>query len=135
MPFNEGKFNKISAQAGADLSAKQFYAVSLVNDTAQPVPGVHAVVSTAAKAITGILQNNPVSGQVATIQVDGLTKAAISASQVLTAGTTLLEVDTGGTLIPKASGTPIAQAMETLASVAKIAIVTIRLLPANDVLV
>jgi hypothetical protein len=132
MPYNERALqNIISAQAGADLSAKQFYAVSLVNDTSQPVPGVHMVVSTAAKACTGILQDNPVSGQAGGIQVSGTTPAAISASQVVTAGTTYLEVDSGGTLIPHNVGTIVALALETLASNASVAIITVMLLPGN----
>ena len=132
MPYSERALVAIiSAQAGADLSAKQFYAVSLVNDTSQPVPGVHMVVSTAAKACTGISQDNPVSGQAGGIQVSGVTPAAISASQVVTAGTTYLEVDSGGTLIPHNAGTIVALALETLASNASVAIITVMLLPGN----
>ncbi len=135
MPFNEGMFNTITAQAGADLSKSQYYAVSLVNDTSQPVPGVHMVVSTANKACTGILQDNPVSGQAGCIQTTGTTKAAISASQVVTAGTTMLMVDTGGTLTPVTStNTVVAQALETLASNASIAIISVRLIPSNALL-
>ena len=135
MPFNErGLGNVITAQAGADLSAKQFYAVSLVNDTSQPVPGVHMVVSTAAKACTGILQDNPISGQAGGIQVTGITPAAISASQVVTAGTTYLEVDTGGTLLPHNAGTIVALALETVASTASITIISVQLLTSNATL-
>lgn len=134
MAFNEGLLNTRTGVAGADLSGKQYYAVSEVNDTSQPVPGVHIVVSTAAKAISGILQDNPVSGQAGCMQFSGVTKAAISASTVLTAGTTLLEVDTGGTLKAFASGFVVAQAMETLASNASIAIVSVRLMPGNQAL-
>lgn len=132
MAFNEGMFNTISAQAGADLSKSQFYAVSLVNDTSQPVPGTHIVVATANKACTGILQDNPVSGQAGCVQTNGITKAAISASQAVTAGTTFLQVDTGGTLTPVTStNTVVAQALETLASTAAICIISVRLLPTN----
>jgi hypothetical protein len=134
MPYSERALVAIiSAQAGADLSAKQFYAVSVVNDTSQPVPGVHMMTTGAGKACTGILQDNPVSGQAGGIQVQGITPAAISANQVVTAGATQLEVGTGGTLIPQNSGTPVALALETLASNASIAIITVMLLPGTAV--
>lgn len=54
--------------AGADLSAKQYYAVKL-NSSAQVVvagAGVHTV---------GILQNKPESGQPATVGFAGISKA------------------------------------------------------------
>src|SRR5262252_3690681 len=130
MPYNEGLLNTISAPAGADLSAKQFYGVSLVNAGSNP-PGVTAVVATAAKAVAGVLQNNPIAGQAATIQTTGTTKVAISASQVITGGTTLLEVDAGGTFKPVATGTAVAQALESLASTTAIGIISARLLPSN----
>jgi len=131
MAYNEGMFNTLSMPAGADLSAKQYYAVVATADTTYPPAQATAQLATAAKAMTGIVQDNPVAGQAACIQTQGITKAAISASTTLTAGTTMLEVDTGGTLKANASGIIVAEAMENLTSVAKIAIVSVRLLPSN----
>jgi len=129
MAYNEGLLNTVSAPAGADFSGKQFYAVSLVADAANP-PGVKAAVAAAGKACAGVLQNNPLSGQAATIQRSGTTKVAISASQVVAAGG-LLDVDTGGTLLPHGAGTAVAQAMEPLASTAQVMIISAMLLPGN----
>ena len=131
MSFNEGMFNTLSLVAGADLSAKQYYAVVLTADTTYPPAQATAQIATTAKAMTGIVQDNPVLGQAACVQTNGITKAAISASTVLTAGTTMLEVDSGGTLKAYNAGIIVAEAVETLASVAKIAIVSVRLLPSN----
>ena len=131
MAFNEGMFNTISVPAGADLSAKQYFAVVLTADTTYPPAQATAQLATAAKAITGIVQDNPVAGQAACVQTNGLTKAAISASQALTAGTTMLEVDSGGTLKAASAGIIVAEAVENLSSVAKVCIITVRLLPSN----
>src|SRR5215831_15043822 len=119
MPYNEGLLNTYSAPAGADLSGKQFYGVALVNDTSNP-PGVHVVVGTAAKGIAGVLQNNPLLGQAANYQVDGITKVAISANQVITGGTTFLDLDVGGTFTAHTTGAIVAQALESAASQAKV---------------
>lgn len=107
--------------ATADLSAKQFYAIEKGN------------VAAAGKACDGILQDKPVSGQSGCIAYGNgiISLAAISASQALTAGDTLLEVDTGGTLKVLASGTAVAKAMESLSSVAAIRIVSVQLLASN----
>jgi hypothetical protein len=131
MAFNEGMFNTLGMVAGADLSAKQFFAVVATADTTYPPAQATAQIATAAKACTGILQDNPVAGQAACVQASGITKAAISASQTITAGTTMLEVDTGGTLKVNASGIIVAEAMENLTSVAKVCIISVRLLPSN----
>jgi len=112
-------FSRRSFLATADLSAKQYFAF------------VIGSVPTAAKAIDGILQDNPASGQVGAIAFSGSTKAAISASQTITAGTTMLEVDTGGTLKPVASGIVVAKALESLTSVAAVRFVAVQLLPSN----
>jgi hypothetical protein len=94
MAYNEGLLNTFTAPAGADLSGKQFYGVALVNDVNNP-PGVHAVVGTTLKAVAGVLQNNPLPGQAATIQSSGATKVAVSANQAITGGTTFLDLDVG----------------------------------------
>jgi len=130
MSYNEGLLNTFSAPAGADLSGKQFYGVALVNDASNP-PGVHVVVGTAAKGIAGVLQNNPLSGQAACYQTDGITKVAVSASQVVTGGTTFLQLDVGGTFVPFTTGAIVAQALETIPSTASIMIISAKLLPSN----
>lgn len=113
-------FNRRTMVATADLSAKQYYAIE------------NGDVAVAAKACDGILQDNPVSGQAGCIAFGPCsTKAAISASTTLTAGTTMLEVDTGGTLKAVASGIVVAKALESLTSVAAVRFVTVQLLPAN----
>ena len=118
----ESNLDSRSEVAAADLSAKQFYAVT-VGSTGMNV-------STAAKACDGILQDKPTSGQVGQYARRGRTKAAISASQTVTKGG-LLEVDTGGTLIPIASGTAVAKAMESLVSVAAVRLISVELLPGS----
>ena len=124
MAFEENlTFTRRSFTAAADLSAKQFFAIYNGN------------VAGAGKAIDGILQDNPANGKTGCIAYNGLTKAVISASQALTAGVTLLEVDTGGTLTTKSSGIAVAKAAEALSSVASTRIVTVQLLPANDAFV
>ena len=130
MPYNEGLLNTISAPAGADLSGKQFYGVALVNDVNNP-PGVNCVVATAAKGVAGVLQNNPLPGQAAEIQTTGTTKVAISANQAVTGGTTLLQVDTGGTFTPFTTGTVVAQALGSVVSSTTIQIVTARIMTSN----
>jgi hypothetical protein len=133
MSYNEGLLTTYSAPAGADFSGKQYYAVSLVNDAANP-PGVHLAVSVAGKAISGVLQNNPVAAQAAAYQVEGVSPVAISASQTITGGSTLLEVDVAGTFKPVSMGIAVAQALESLTSVASIMIISARLLPSNAAL-
>lgn len=107
-----------SEVAAADLSAKQFRTVLLAST------GVN--ISAAGKNITGILQNSPASGQMATYAIRGRTKAAISASQTITKGGQL-EVDTGGTLIPLASGIAVAVACESLVSVAAVRLIAVEI--------
>ena len=120
MAWEEGiTFNKRTFIATADLSAKQFYAIE------------NGDVAVAAKGIDGILQDNPKSGVHGSIAYDGSTKAAISASVTLTGGTTMLEVDTGGTLKALASGIVVAKALESLVSVAAVRFVAVQLLPSN----
>ena len=113
-------FTRTSAVAAADLSAKQYYAVSLTST------GLN--LATAAKNIDGFLQDNPASGRMGSYATSGFSKAAISASQALTAGVTLLEVDTGSTLKILASGTAVAKSLETLASTASVCIVAVEML-------
>jgi hypothetical protein len=65
---------KITLEAGADLSSKQFYFVKL--DSA----GKAVACSGATDKPVGVLQNNPVSGQAAEIVVVGLTKVSSNAA-------------------------------------------------------
>lgn len=118
----------ISVPASSDLSAKQYYAVIL--DTTTGASGLS--LAAAGKNIDGILQDKPVSGQAGTMAYMGVTKAAISASQTITAGE-LLQVDTGGTLIPIASGTAVAKALEAITSTANVTLCTVMLLKSNNV--
>lgn len=117
-------FQRRTIIAAADLSAKQFSPIYNNN------------LATAAKNIDGILQDNPASGKAGIIAVAGVTKALISASQSLTAGVTLLEVDTAGaSLKALASGIAVAKTMESLTSVAAVRIVAVELLPSNSAFV
>jgi hypothetical protein len=129
MSYNEGLLNTYTAPAGVDMSGKQFYGVSLVADASNP-PGVHLALGVAAKAIAGVLQNNPLLGQAGCYQTDGITKVAISASQTIASGA-FLQLDVGGTFIPQTTGAIIAQALEPVAPVANIMIISARLMPGN----
>ena len=123
MPFEEQlTFNQRTGVAYVDLSAKQFYAVT---ETANGLD-----LATAAKNISGILQDNPIATQAGAYAVSGVTKAAISASTAITKGARL-EVDTGGTLITLASGTAVAEAREALSSTAAVCYIAVALLPNN----
>ena len=125
MPYEEAlTHSRTTFVAGADLTTKQYYAVSTES-------GGTIVVSTAAKAIDGILQDNPNTGEAGSVARSGKTKAAITASQTLTAGVTLLEVAAGGTLSVLAAGTAVAKALESLTSVAAVRFITVELLPGN----
>jgi hypothetical protein len=133
MPYNEGLLNTYSANAGVDLSGKQFCGVTLVNDpTGIPPGGVKLVVGTVGKAIAGVLQNNPLMGQAGCYQPSGITKVAISANQTIVGGTTLLDLDFGGTFAAHTTGTIVAEALESVAPVATIQIISARLLPSNS---
>lgn len=65
---------KISLEAGADLSAKQYYFVKIDSSTGKAV-----VCAAATDRPVGVLQNNPTSGQAAEIVVVGLTKVSSDA--------------------------------------------------------
>lgn len=124
----------LSAVCGATtLATKQYHAVSLGSDG---LGGVNMVISTAAVGCTGILQDNPIVGQVGTIQTRGLTPAAIKAnSAAITAGD-LLEVSDDGlaTLMQVSSGVPVAQAMQSITPGTAIGLIQVRLLPSNAAL-
>ena len=67
----EQPFNTITLVAGEDLSSKQFRFMS-VNTSGQAVGA-----SSAGARCVGVLQNNPKSGEEATIMVNGITKIDI----------------------------------------------------------
>ncbi len=113
----------LPAVAGS-LATKQYYAVT--TDTSMGL-----IVAVAAKDMLGILQDKPVQGQAGTVAVFGVTKAAISASQSVTKGSTLFEVDTGGTLKVLSAGTAVAKARESLTSVAAVKIIEVEILKSN----
>ncbi len=113
-------------KSDVDLSAKQYYAVTLASNT----NGVD--VATAAKACDGILQNKPTAGQAASVGIDGVSVVAITASSAVLQGS-LLEVDTGGTLKLLASGTAVAVAQLATGAPASICFIPARLLPGSAV--
>lgn len=122
-------FNKRSVVAGADLSAKQYYGVTSFS-------GNTVNVAATGKAIAGILQDKPTSGQAGCIAYAGVTKAAIAASQTITAGVTMLEVGSGGTLIANSSGIIVARALGTLdGTIAAVTYMAVELLPSNAAMV
>jgi len=115
--------NSLSLICGAtSLATSQYFAVSLGS--------AGLVVSTAGANCIGILQDNPIVGQAAQVVFNGVSKAAISASQTLSAGS-LLEVDTGGTLKLHASGTIVGMALQPLTSIAAVTIQPVLLLKSN----
>ena len=65
---------KITLEAGADLSTKQYYFVKLDSS------GEAVVCSGATDKPVGVLQNNPTAGQAAEIVVVGLTKVSSDAA-------------------------------------------------------
>jgi hypothetical protein len=138
MPFQEGILvSTISAQAGANFSASQFFAVALGVDSAagaNPVPGVQMNLATATGQIfAGILQDNPVAGQAGSIQTSGISLAVIALSIPVTAGA-LLYINSSGQLTTSTgtSATAIAQAMETCSSNASLnPIISVRILQMN----
>lgn len=79
----------ISRVAAADLSAKQFFAVKIDNTGKVDLAG-------AGEMAIGILQNNPASGQVASVAFIGTSKAI--AGDSITAGDPLA-VDANGKLV------------------------------------
>ena len=108
--------------AAADLSAKQYYAVT------NGATGIN--VSTAAKAMDGVLQDKPASGKAGCVARGGVSKVAITASTAVTVND-LLEVDTGGTFKPVAAGIAVAKALEALSSTAAVCWIAAELLPSN----
>ena len=97
--LSSSAFNDSTAPAGMT----SYYRVTAVDSSG------NAILATAAKNCIGFLQNDPTSGQTATVAVAGKTKAAITDTIVIGAP---LEVATGGTLVNHASGTIVGFALE-----------------------
>ena len=95
-----------SRAAAADLSAKQFYAMTVDSSSEIAVAG-------AAANIAGILQNKPVAGVAASVQTDRISKAVAGA---LVAAGAFLEIDSSGRFITLASGISVAQALSGAAA-------------------
>lgn len=68
---SEQNLTCISLAAAADLSTKQYYAVT-VNSS-----GTVELCDAAGESVTGILQNDPTSGQIATVAVGGISKGIL----------------------------------------------------------
>jgi hypothetical protein len=93
MAFEEN-LKTISLTAAADLSAKQYYFMKVDSN------GKAAVCGDGEKAI-GVLQNDPASGQAATVGVDGVTKVVASAA--ITKGTAVASSSAGKAAAPGTS--------------------------------
>lgn len=106
--------------AGADFSSKQFYAVK-ANSTARTL----VIASTGGENITGILQNNPASGEACEVVFDGFCKAAAGAS--FTAGQALMTDNTGRLVTQTSTNAKVAVAHETAGGAGEI--VLVRVLP------
>ena len=120
MAYDEGlTFTRRTGVAYADLSASQFLAVKLTSNGME--------LATAAKAIDGILQDNPLAGKAGCYASDGVTKAAVSASQAFSVGA-LLEVDSGSTLKATSAGVIVAKALEAVTSVTTVSIIAVEIL-------
>jgi hypothetical protein len=83
----------VTATAGAVLTAAQYFGVALsgANVVVNPTNGL---------AIYGVLQNDPASGDAATVAIAGITKATAGAAIAVGAA---VACDTGGKFITAAS--------------------------------
>lgn len=87
--FEEGLIVR-SADAGADLSASQYFGVK-INST-----GLAVLCAAAGEYCYGVLQNDPTSGKTATIAIMGITKA--KAGGAINPGA-LVKVDAAGKFV------------------------------------
>lgn len=85
----------ISISAGADLSAKQFHVVKVNSSAAAVAAGASDTTQ------VGILQNKPTSGQVGSVRVAGVSKAAAGGS--ITAGAAVTS-DANGKVVAATTG-------------------------------
>ena len=105
--------------AAADLSAKQFYAAKLT--AARSVN----LASTGGEAIYGILQNKPVSGEVADLAIFGVCKAAAGAA--FSAGAALMTDTTGRLITQTSTNATVGVALEAATVAGQI--VTVKIIP------
>lgn len=97
MSFEIPKFRLGVLKANADLSAKQFFGVKLVNSG-----GVAAIaLAGAGEAAIGLLQNKPEAGQVCEVGVDGVEQGIAGAA--ITAGAPVT-TDADGKLVTATAG-------------------------------
>jgi cation transporter-like permease len=94
--------------ANADLSAKQGYAVKQTT-TARNV----GLASTGGESITGILLNNPLSGEAADVCFSGLCPAVIGAGGVTSGDALQTEAATGKLITQTSTNAKVAVACET----------------------
>lgn len=87
---------EINGKANADLSAKQFYAAKLAGQDLVDVAG-------ATDRAIGILQNKPLAGQAADVQVLGLSKAVSDGSGTPIAAGDVVGPNGSGALVKKAT--------------------------------
>lgn len=91
----ENKLDCITLEAGQDLSAKQFFFVTVASDGQVDPTGDGGVA-------VGVLQNDPAAaGRAATIGINGVTKVSVGAS--ITAGAAVAS-DSAGEATPAVSG-------------------------------
>ena len=87
--LNESAQYRVALVSGADLSAKQFYAVTLTSGLAE--------LSGAAERSLGIVQNIPEEGETAEVIIFGISKAILGDTVLENA---YLKTKSDGTLIP-----------------------------------
>lgn len=100
MAYEENQL-KFSLEAGADLSAKQYYCAKVSS-------GKAALCSVEGEDVFGVIQNKPVSGEAAELATYGKTKAVagaailIDANLMVNASGKVITATTGDTIIGKA---------------------------------
>lgn len=100
----------ISLEAGEDLSAKQYFAVTRDATTGKAeIPGANA-------KCLGILQNKPASGEIATIRVQGVSNAKIDEAGTILFGKFLTPTAAGELEICDAAGEEYIAKLLTLAA-------------------
>ena len=87
----------ISLVASADLSAKQYFAIEAVDTSGVAQAGLAGN----GERILGVLQNDPTSGQAATIGISGVTKASAGGTIAAAAD---VSVDAAGEFVASATG-------------------------------
>jgi hypothetical protein len=93
---SEQNLTCISLAAAADLSSKQYYAVT-VNSS-----GTAELCDAAGESVTGILQNDPTSGQIATVAVGGISKGILGGT---VAAGAMVKTNSSGKFITAAAAT------------------------------